>query len=114
LYALMEGLLLGESYGISQATIFSYLEDSPAVAPMAFMKKPKIEQGDLSPEFPLQWMHKDLQLATSTAFEKEIALPGTNAVKEVFALAKQAGYGEKDFTAVYAFLKNLNSSHNEI
>lgn len=114
MYALTEGLLLGESYGLSKETIFNLLEGSPAVSPMVFMKKQKIEQGDLSPEFPLQWMHKDLQLATSTAFENEVALPGANTVKEVFALAKQAGYGEKDFTAVYAFLKNLNSGNNEI
>lgn len=114
MYALTEGLLLGESYGISKATIFSLLDGSPAVAPMVFMKKPKIEEGDLSPEFPLQWMHKDLQLATTTAFEKEVALPGANTIKEVFAMAKQAGYGENDFTAIYAFLKNLNSGKNEI
>ncbi len=114
MYALTEGLILGESCGISKDTIFSLLEGSPVIAPMAIMKRAKIEQGNFSPEFPLQWLHKDLQFASLTAWEQGIALPGTNAIKEVFALAKQAGLGEKDFTAVYSFLKNLNPNQNEI
>ena len=113
MYALTEGILLGEGYGLKRETIFSFLEGSPAVAPMAMMKKDKIVNGDFSPEFPLQWLHKDLQLASISAYEKGVALPGTNAIKEIFALAKQSGLGEKDFTAIISFLSNLNSNQNE-
>ncbi len=114
MYAFTEGLILGESYGISKDVLFNFFEGSPVLAPMVMMKKTKIEQGDFSPEFPLQWLHKDLHLAALTAWEQEVALPGTNAVKEVFGLAKQAGYGEKDFTAIFSFLKNLNSKINDV
>ena len=114
MYALIEGLILGESYGISKTSIFNLLEKSPVVAPMAFLKKSKIEKMDFSPEFPLQWLYKDLQLAATTAYEQGIALPGTNSIKEVFALAKQAGLGKKDFTAVYSFLKNNNMNQDDV
>jgi 3-hydroxyisobutyrate dehydrogenase/glyoxylate/succinic semialdehyde reductase len=114
MYAFIEGLVLGESYGISREAIFNLLEGSPVVAPMVTMKKKKIIQSEFSPEFPLQWLHKDLHLATITAWEQGVAMPGVHAVKEVFGLAKQAGYGEKDFTAILSFLKNLNSENHEV
>ncbi len=38
---------------------------------------------------------------------KVLLLPATNAVKEIFALARQAGLGDKDFTAIYSFLSGL-------
>ena len=48
-------------------------------------------------------MHKDLHLAALTAYEKGVALPGTNVAKEVFLQAKQSGLGEKDFAAIFDF-----------
>lgn len=114
MYAFTEGLLLGEGLGLKREAIFSFLEGSPVVAPMAMMKKNKIEKNDFSPEFPLQWLHKDLQLASISAYEKGVALPGTNAIKEIFSLAKQSGLGEKDFTAIISFLNTLNPNHHEV
>ena len=104
-YAFTEGLILGESLGISKEKLFDFFNGSPVAAPIVNVKKKKIMEQDFSPEFPLQWLHKDLQLASATAWEQGIALPGTNAVKEIFALAKQQGLSEKDFTAIYSFLK---------
>ncbi len=113
MYGFVEGLLLGESLGIDKTKIFEILKDSPIAAPMIQMKKEKIENSDYSPEFPLQWLQKDLHLATETAYENNVPLPATNTIKEIFALAKKAGLGEKDFTAIYPFLSDLNKSKNE-
>ena len=52
-------------------------------------------------------MHKDFELACRTGYEQKAALPSTNSVKEIFALAQKFGFGEKDFSAVYKFLKGL-------
>ena len=114
MYGFIEGLLLGESLGIDKAKIFDILNGSPIAAPMIQMKRAKIENKDYSPEFPLQWLQKDLHLATDTAYENNIPLPATNAIKEIFALAKKAGLGEKDFTAIYPFLSDLNKSTDEL
>ncbi len=114
MYGFVEGLLLGESLGIEKEKIFDILNGSPIAAPMIQLKKDKIQSKDYSPEFPLQWLQKDLHLATDTAYENNVALPATNVIKEIFALAKMAGLGEQDFTAIYPFLSELNKAKDEL
>lgn len=114
IYGFIEGLLLGEALGIDRGKIFDVLNGSPIAAPMIQMKRAKIENNDYSPEFPLQWLQKDLHLITNTAYENNVPLPATNVIKEIFALAKKAGLGEDDFTAIYPFLSELNKSKDEL
>jgi 3-hydroxyisobutyrate dehydrogenase/glyoxylate/succinic semialdehyde reductase len=114
MYGFIEGLKLGESLGLSQDIMFDFFDGSPVAAQMMGMKRSKIQKRDYSPEFPLQWLQKDLQLATQTAYEQGISLPGTNTIKEIFALAKQAGLGELDFTAINSFLTKPKQSLDEI
>jgi 3-hydroxyisobutyrate dehydrogenase-like beta-hydroxyacid dehydrogenase len=68
------------------------------------MKREKLESGNFETDFPLQWMHKDTQLVAETAYEAGVAIPATNAVKEIYALAVRKGLGEQDFSAVYKLL----------
>ncbi len=99
--AFSEAIVLGESLGISRDLLFTTLLSSPVVAPFLALKRSKIEGGKFDAEFPLQWMHKDMQLATETAYETGVALPLSNVAKEIYALAKKNGLGEMDFSAVY-------------
>lgn len=99
--AFSEALVLGESLGISKDILFNTLQSSPVMAPFLNMKRTKIETAAFDTEFPLQWMHKDLQLAADTAYEAGVAMPAGNVVKEVYALAMRKGLGEQDFSAVY-------------
>jgi len=101
--AFTEAMNLGEALGIDQEKLMDTLVGGPVTAPFIQGKKDKIQQGDYSPEFPLQWMHKDLHLVTQTAYEAGIPLPATATVKEAFSSAKAAGYGENDFSAVYDY-----------
>lgn len=100
-----EGMALGESLGLSQETLFNVLIGGPVVAPFIAGKRAKMENSDYDPEFPLQWMRKDLQLATQTAYETGAALPIANLSKEVFQMAAQNGLAEQDFAAIYDFLR---------
>ena len=104
--AFAEGMALGESLGIDKQTLFDTLLESPVVAPFIKLKREKIDQDNYEPEFPLQWMQKDLHLASDTAFEQNIGLPAVNVIKEVYALAKNAGYADKDFSAIYKYLSD--------
>lgn len=103
--AFSEALVLGESLGISQQALFNTLLGSPVVAPFLAFKRQKIEEGKFDTEFPLQWMHKDMQLATETAYEIGVAMPAANVTKEIYALAMRNGLGEQDFSAVYKLLR---------
>ena len=104
MYAFSEGMNLGQSLGLDQNLLLDVLLQSPVVAPFIALKREKMEKGNYEAEFPLQWMQKDLQLASQTAYEQELALPAVNVIKEMYALAKQEGYSEKDFSAIYEFL----------
>ncbi|MGE5894995.1 MAG: hypothetical protein ACM34I_13150 [bacterium] len=50
-------------------------------------------------------MHKDVQLASVSAYECGAAMSSSHAIKELFSLAMRNGLGEKDFAAVYQYLK---------
>lgn len=102
--AFSEALVLGESLGISKETLFNTLQNSPVTAPILMLKRKKFETGDFEAEFPLQWMHKDMQLILQTAYETGAAVPAAGATKEVYALAVRKGMGELDFSAVYRLL----------
>jgi 3-hydroxyisobutyrate dehydrogenase/glyoxylate/succinic semialdehyde reductase len=103
--AFAEGLVLGEALGISQDRLFEFLMGTPLVAPYLATKRQKIEHGDYTPEFPLEWMQKDLHLAALSAQEMAVALPLTNAAKETYQLAARDGHAHEDFSAIYPFLK---------
>ncbi len=102
--AFCEAVVLGESLGIAKEQLMDMLLSSPVAAPFLAFKRTKIEEGRFDAEFPLQWMHKDLQLASDTAYETGAALPLANLTKEIYALAAKNGFGELDFSAVYKIL----------
>lgn len=103
--AFSEALVLGEALGISREALFDVLLQSPVTAPFLALKRPLIESENFETQFPLKWMHKDLQLASVTAYECGVAMPDMHAIKEVFALAVRSGLGEKDFSAIYQYFK---------
>jgi 3-hydroxyisobutyrate dehydrogenase/glyoxylate/succinic semialdehyde reductase len=93
---------LGQKLGIPRDMLLAGLIPSNVTAPMLEAKKDKIRDADYSPEFPLQWMQKDLVLATLSAYEQGASMPIANAVKEVYADARANGLGELDLSAVCA------------
>jgi 3-hydroxyisobutyrate dehydrogenase/glyoxylate/succinic semialdehyde reductase len=99
--AFAESLHLGTSLGISEEKLCQTLLNTPAAAPFLKLKQPKLLNRDFSPEFPLEWMHKDLHLASVTAYEQNVALPSLQTTKELYAQTKQQGFGEEDLSAVY-------------
>jgi 3-hydroxyisobutyrate dehydrogenase/glyoxylate/succinic semialdehyde reductase len=103
--AFAEALVLGEGLGISREQLFDVLQGAIVVAPSATSKRAKIEADDYDAEFPLQWMQKDLELVSLSAYEKGIAIPSTNTAKAIYMLAARYGFAEKDLSAIYAFLK---------
>lgn len=99
-----EAVALGQALGFTRQMLFDTLLNGPMAAPYLTVKRPKIEEGKFEADFPLKWMHKDLHLATLTAYENDVALPLANCAKEIFAKAKQAGMGDLDFSAIYKLI----------
>lgn len=103
--ALSESLSLGMAMGIDKSDALDILLESPVTAPILQAFRPRIEEDNYEPNFPLKHLHKDLQLFTHTAYEYQKASPLTNTAKEVYALAKQKGQGDLDFSSVFKFLQ---------
>lgn len=104
--AFSEAMVLGKGMGLAEETLFNVLLNVPVTAPFLNLVRPKLENGDYAANFPLQWIQKDLHLAATTAYEQGIATPSLNVAKEIFALAKQSGYAEQDFSAIYDYLQS--------
>jgi 3-hydroxyisobutyrate dehydrogenase-like beta-hydroxyacid dehydrogenase len=101
--AFAEAMTLGEGLGISRKMLFDSLLGMPAVAPFLASKREKIESGDYEAEFPLRWMQKDMHLASVSAYEAGVAMPLTNATKEIYRLAMRAGHDTEDFSSIYDY-----------
>lgn len=104
--AFSEALLLGENLGLEKDFLLDLLPDLPVTAPIIKLKKEKFRNNDIEAEFPLRWMHKDLELVSECAYDMDITLPSSNSVKDIFGLAKNFGYGDNDFMAIYNFLNS--------
>lgn len=103
--SLAETLRLGLAQGFDLSQCLDILLATPIASPFFSAIRPLLENPSPNVNFPLQWLQKDLHLAAVTAFENGAALPLLNTAKEVYALAKNDGYGEWDFTAVFEYLK---------
>lgn len=99
-----EGMKFGESMGLNKEILLDTLLNSIVVAPFTKTKRDNIEKGDFPAEFPLKWQQKDLYLATLSAYEKGVSIPSGNNAKEIYAMAKENGFGDKDMSAIYEFL----------
>jgi 3-hydroxyisobutyrate dehydrogenase and related beta-hydroxyacid dehydrogenases len=108
--AFAEAMALGEGLGISREMLFDSLLGMPAVAPFLASKRVKIESGNYKAEFPLRWMQKDMHLASVSAYQSGVAMPLTNAAKELYRLAMREGYATEDFSAVYDYLTAIHES----
>ncbi len=107
--AFAEAMALGEGLGLSSKMLFDSLLGTPAVAPFLASKREKIENRNYEAEFPLRWMQKDMHLASVSAYESGVAMPLTNAAKELYRLAMREGHASQDFSAIYDYLA---SNHN--
>ena len=100
-----EALAFGESLGFTRTALMDILIGGAVAGPFLAGKRSNMETNTYNPEFPLRWQHKDLQLASVTAYERGVPMPMINAAKEVFAQASAAGLKDLDFSAVAEFYR---------
>jgi 3-hydroxyisobutyrate dehydrogenase/glyoxylate/succinic semialdehyde reductase len=103
--AFSEAVALGQALEISEDILFETFPRFAVVPPFIEAKKDKIRNEQFDPEFPLQWMHKDLSLASLSALESGTALPLTDNSRNIYRLAFNRGLEEQDFSAVFQMIK---------
>jgi 3-hydroxyisobutyrate dehydrogenase len=92
-----EALELAGRLGIDPARLAECIEGGPLDAPIADAKLHKMERGDFTPEFPLAWALKDVDLAATAAGAGE--LPLLTALSRQWHTAVNAGHGRDDVSA---------------
>ena len=100
-----EAVLLGEKMGISKDFLLEVIPTLVVSAPFTKFKAEMLRSEDYTVQFPLEWMHKDLHLAATTAYELQQPLYLANLAKELFAEANKSGKGRLDFAAIHAYLE---------
>ncbi|MEO1654995.1 MAG: NAD(P)-dependent oxidoreductase [Bacteroidota bacterium] len=100
-----ETLLLGEKMGLDREFLLNMLPELPVSPPYTKAKAAMIKADNYEVQFPLEWMHKDLQLVSQTAYETNQPLLMANLAKEIYAQARNSEAKRLDFAAIYKFLK---------
>jgi 3-hydroxyisobutyrate dehydrogenase-like beta-hydroxyacid dehydrogenase len=104
--AFSETIRLGEKLGLSRDFLLDSIPHLTVSAPFTQAKAEMIRSNNFDVQFPLELMHKDLQLVALTAYENDQPLFSANIAKEVYAQAKQNGLGREDFASIYKFLSH--------
>jgi len=96
-----EGLALGEKAGLDRSDIMEVIDAGAMANPMFRMKGNLIDKGDFTVAFPLKHMQKDLRLAVDLGDRFKQPLYSAAIANEVFKKARELGFGEEDFSALF-------------
>eukprot|EP00899_Mesostigma_viride_P012306 jgi/Mesvir1/21076/Mv17229-RA.1 len=101
-----EGLALTETLGLDADAFLGIISQGAIACPM-FAAKGKDMTGErkYNPAFPLKHQQKDLRLALALAEQATQAMPVTAAANQLYISARNAGLGNKDFSAVLDVLR---------
>ena len=101
--ALCESITMSRKAGIDDDCFFEVMKQNVAWSGLAALKEPKLREDDLSPQFSVKNMHKDMRLAQLSASQ---AMPLLDTVLSCLATAEAAGHGEDDFIALIRALES--------
>lgn len=96
-----EALALSQRFGLDLTKTLDVINGTTATNGQIKINWPdKVLAGDTTPGFTIDLAHKDLSLILAAAQEEKVPVPVAAAAREMFSLARAAGYGGMDFSAV--------------
>ncbi len=98
--AFAEGISLAEKTGLQPEELLAVLDAGALANPMFRLKGPAMSEGRFPVAFPLKHMQKDMRLALQLGDEFRQALYVAAAANATFLRAREAGWGNEDFSAV--------------
>lgn len=99
--AVGEALALGDRLGLDPSAVLDVLEGSN-VGVTAKGKRSRIESGEYEANFRLSMARKDSDLIAEASGD---SLPVARVIRELLAGAEAAGFGEEDYSALVAFIR---------
>lgn len=96
-----EALALSQRLGLDLAKTLKVIHGTTATNGQLKLNWPgKVLAGDTAPGFSIDLAHKDLSLIIAAAQAETMALPMVAAAREAFTMARTAGHGGSDFSAI--------------
>lgn len=110
--AVSEAFRIAEGFGVDPQVLTQVIAKSSGHTwvmehghPVPGIVEKAASSRDYAPGFMTDLMAKDLGLAVNAARELRVPVVVAPAAQQVLRLASSHGYGRKDFSSVYAFLK---------
>ena len=91
-----EIMALADSLGVDRQQVLDFLSSGNLANPAAAAKFAKMDDGDDSPDFALQWALKDIRLAMDASGRR---LPMLDVVRDRWAALVDQGLGDRDVSA---------------
>ena len=91
-----EIMALADSLGVDRQQVLDFLSSGNLANPAAAAKFAKMDDGDDSPDFALQWALKDIRLAMDAS---GLRLPMLDVVRDRWAALVDQGLGDRDASA---------------
>lgn len=98
--AFAEGMNLAEASGLRKEDLLAILSNGAMACPMFALKGEAMSNGSYPTAFPLKHQLKDLKFAVELASETNAHAPNAALSAELYETARDAGYGDEDFSAV--------------
>jgi 3-hydroxyisobutyrate dehydrogenase-like beta-hydroxyacid dehydrogenase len=108
LAVLGEVLALAASMGLDPEATFDVLGLTP-LAPQARRRRQAVLDGEFPRHFRLDLAAKDLSLVEAEASHGGVAMPVADATRRWYEEAVEAGWAERDYSAVIAFIAERSS-----
>jgi 3-hydroxyisobutyrate dehydrogenase-like beta-hydroxyacid dehydrogenase len=106
--ALSESILYIKKAGIDPGIFIEIFNSTYFKTSLSEKKGPRMVNDDFEPRFHLRNMLKDLQLLVASMKPLNVSLPFSVLAEQMYQAAKNRGYSELDYTAILAFLQDLN------
>ena len=98
-----EALALADGLGLPREQAFEVLAATPLAA-QAERRRAAVEAGDYPPRFALYLARKDAELVVAAARDAGVDLRLTEAARTWLAESDDAGWGDRDYSAVLAWI----------
>jgi 3-hydroxyisobutyrate dehydrogenase-like beta-hydroxyacid dehydrogenase len=105
--SLCEAMVMAAKAGLDLEVAGQIITTSNLASNLLIRKIPSIIKQNFQPAFPLKHMQKDLGLMVRTAESSQVAIFATSAIHQLYTAAKEKGYSEDDFSALYKFLAEM-------
>ncbi len=106
---LAEALSLGQSGGLTRASMMEVIGESAVASPLLKYKTATVVADDFDPAFTVVQMIKDLTLISDAARAKGVPLLTTGLILEQYRAAANAGLKDADFFALVKWHSDMSS-----